>query len=537
MTFRFRPTARLGTPAAALLLSAGASAQTACSDEELFASDAASGARFGFSVDVEGDFAAVGSPFAQGATPLSGAVYVFERVAGGWAEVAKLSASDGAPGDSFGNRLDIDGDRLLVGSVWKDGPGVDAGRAYVFERQGASWVETQILKPSDHAEGDWFGREVSIDGDRLVVGASLKGAGAVYVFEHNGSAWGETVKLSASDGAAGDFFGGSLDLDGDRLLIGAHGRDDVAFDAGGAYVFDLQGATWVETTKLTAADGAVNDDLASEVALDGDTVLLASFGDDKAAADGGSVYVFEHGGGAWSQTAELTASDAAPGGGFGSGLELDGDVAVVGAWHADGGGTDAGAVYAFRRTGGAFAEEAKLPGPGAGAIFGFHVALDGTTVVLGAPESASAATEAGEVRVGRLAAGAILFGCPVTISLGAGGTQSLHVDAGASLAGFLYFVAGSASGVAPGFAVGPVAVPLNPDGYFLFTVSQPGAPPLVATFGTLDAAGRATASIAVPPGFDPSLAGAHLDHAALVIDPVSFKAQVASGAEPLDLTQ
>ncbi len=511
------------------------SAQKACEDATLVASDAPPFARYGLSVAVDGDFAAVGAPFADGAVPWSGAAYVYQRVPGGWAEVAKVWASDGAGGDTFGAHLVLDGERLVVGAIWKDGPGLDAGAVYVFEKQGGAWVETQKLAPSDAAPGDWFGREVGLEDDRLVVGAALKGPGAVYVFEHDGSAWSQTAKLEPSDGIDGDLFGGSLDIDGGRVLVGSHGRDDAGTDSGAAYVYELQGSTWVETAKLTASDPAPEDDFAADVMIHGNTILIASMGDDAAAPDAGSVYVFERDGAAWSQTAELTVPDAKPGDGLGSGMALDGDLAVLGAWLADGSGVDSGAAYVFRRSNGAFVEEAKLSGPVPGGQFGFEIELDGTDVIIGAPTSGAPGPFAGEARIGRLAGDAKLFACPSWISLSQGGVHTLHVGLPANLAGSVYVVAGTTHGTTPGFALGSVAVPLNPDWYFLHTVSFANNPPLYGTAGFLDTAGGATATIALPPGFNPTLAGAKVHHAVVVLDPIWASAQIATEASPLDL--
>ncbi|MEM7306293.1 MAG: FG-GAP repeat protein [Planctomycetota bacterium] len=534
---------RAAGPAALLALAAltsPAGAQGSCQEALVAASNPSLEARFGFSVAVDGDTVAVGAPFGNGAATLSGVVYVYERGPAGWIETAKLSAGDGAPGDGFGNELALDGDRLLIGSVWKDGPGVDSGAAYLFERGPGGWAEAQKLLPSDHAPQDWYGRAVALDGDRLLVGASLKAdpafaTGATYVYERSGGTWNQTAKLSASDGAGDDFFGGSLDLDGDRILVGAHGADDLAEESGGAYVFDLVGGTWVETVKLIAADGKANDDLAVEVALAGDVALLASFGDDEAGPDAGSVYVFELGPGGWAETDELTASDADAADGFGSGLALDGDLAVVGAWYDDDGATDAGAAYVFSRAGGSFAEVAKIAGATTGGFAGFDVAVSGTTVVSGAPEAASPLPFAGEVGLHGVDPGGSFAACPPWLSLAAGGAQTLRVEAGAGFASQLYFVAGSASGTAPGFLYQGVAVPLNPDFYFLFGVSHPGAAPLGGSFGPLDGAGSASASFALPAGFDPTLAGTKLHHAALLLDPLQLTALASTEAEPLAL--
>ncbi len=517
-------------------LAGTAAGQGLCPEGKLQAGDVTAEARFGWSVALSGDTAAVSAPFGTGLAPLTGAVYVFERGPAGWSQTAKLGASDGLPGDGFGGELALQGDRLVIGAVWRDGPGIDSGAVYVFERAGGVWSQTAVLVPSDHADHDWFGRAVDVDGDRIAVGASLKLApafaqGEAYVFERSGGAWVETAKLTTADGGQEDFFGGAVDLDGDRLLVGAHGGDTLAPDSGGAYVFERAGGAWVQTAKLLAPDGQANDDLGIELALAGDTALLASYGDDGAAADAGSLYVFQKGAGGWSVAQELFAGDAQPGDGLGSGLALDGDVAAAGAQDAGGGG----AVYAFRRAGGLFHEEEKLAGAPPGALLGFDTAVSGELFLGGAPESSAGQPFAGEARPGRLAGGASLFGCPEWLSLAAGGAQAVAVQPGPAFAGALYFVAGSASGTVPGFSFGGVAVPLNPDAYFLFSVAHPGVPPLYGTLGLLDASGFAPAAFALPPGFDPSLAGVVLHHAALLLQPVPLTPLAATPAVPLAL--
>jgi cysteine-rich repeat protein len=64
---------------------------------------------------------------------------------------------------------------------------VDSGSAYVFRRNGSSWVAEQELLPEDRAAGDHFGAPVSVSGDVVVVGARLDddngtNSGSAYVF-------------------------------------------------------------------------------------------------------------------------------------------------------------------------------------------------------------------------------------------------------------------------------------------------------------------------------------------------------------------
>jgi hypothetical protein len=119
-----------------------------------------------------------------------------------------------------------------------------------------------------------------------------------------------------------------------------------------------------------------------------------------------------------------------------------------------------------------------------------------------------------------------------SISATTGGTQSFTMDAGAAHAGEFYFLAGSASGTSPGFGFGGVNVPLNVDSYTLSTLLAPGTPPLAGSFGSLDGAGKASASFTLGTGYA-GLVGLNLDHAFVTLDPLTFSATNVSNAMPL----
>ena len=105
------------------------------------------------------------------------------------------------------------------------------------------------------------------------------------------------------------------------------------------------------------------------------------------------------------------------------------------------------------------------------------------------------------------------------VSLSAGGAQNLFVHPGPAYPGFLYLVAGSASGTGP-FPLDAASVPLTLDAYTLLTVSKANSAVFKDTLGFLDADGAAYAAIALPPGLDPGLAGLVLHHAGIVFNPV-----------------
>jgi hypothetical protein len=122
---------------------------------------------------------------------------------------------------------------------------------------------------------------------------------------------------------------------------------------------------------------------------------------------------------------------------------------------------------------------------------------------------------------------------PPSISLATGGVHAFAISASALAAGATYLVAGSSSGTAPGFFAGPFFVALNPDAWFDFTLQFPNVPPLANTLGVLDAAGSATATLTVPTGLPPSLAGVVVNHVVGVVTPGGI---VVGISQPTSLT-
>jgi uncharacterized protein (DUF2345 family) len=223
---------------------------------KLTASDGAAFDEFGLSVAVSGDTVVVDAPFADGANTDQGAAYVFVKPSGGWSgnltENAKLTASDGALFDEFGLSVAVSGDTVVVGAPFADGANTDQGAAYVFVKPSGGWTTTSTftakLTASDGAPGDVFGFSVAVSGDTVVVGApfddigSNTDQGSAYVFVKSSGGWTTTstftAKLTASDGALFDLFGYSVSVSGGTVVVGAR-FDDIGgnTDQGSAYVF------------------------------------------------------------------------------------------------------------------------------------------------------------------------------------------------------------------------------------------------------------------------------------------------------------
>jgi hypothetical protein len=142
----------------------------------------------------------------------------------------------------------------------------------------------------------------------------------------------------------------------------------------------------VHQAKVIPADGAAENNFGNSVAVSGDTMVVGAWRDDDLGDSSGSAYVFVRNGGVWGQQQKLTAPDGALGDAFGTSVAVEGDTLVVGAPGDDDLGSASGSAYVFVRSGGVWGQQQKLTaGDGAaGDQFGNSVAISGDTVVVGA---------------------------------------------------------------------------------------------------------------------------------------------------------
>jgi hypothetical protein len=298
---------------------------------------------------------------------------------------------------------------LLLAALWSGSSGCGAGargevgyaapagtpvpRANVAA---SATFQTQLAEVAScgGAPRDLFGYKVAVSGDTAVVstpyhkvGASAR-QGAAYVFVRSGAIWVQQAELTASDGAEGDSFGYSVAMSDGMVVVGApNHRVGANENQGAAYVFVRKGATWTQQPVLTVTDGRAGEFFGVSVALSGSTVLIGTNGSDVSANEAqGAAYVFVQSGTSWTRQAKLTVSDGATYDFFGWSVALDGGTALIGAPRATP-GTNAheGAAYVFVQSGTAWTRQARLTARD-GAVdegFGWDVALSGTTAIIG----------------------------------------------------------------------------------------------------------------------------------------------------------
>lgn len=201
------------------------------------------------------------------------------------------------------------------------------------------------------------------------------------------------LKITAEDGAAKDSFGAAVAISGDTVAVGAVFDDDLGEDSGSAYAFvRATDGSWSQQSKLVPPKGQANDWFGSAIAISNDTLIVGAPNATENALATGVVHVFFRNGTEWTHQATLTPASGAADDQFGYALAIDGDTIIVGAPGDDEVAMDAGAVYLFKRSGSSWTEQTKLvPTPGgASGFFGAGVALSKTTALVGAWDDGSA---------------------------------------------------------------------------------------------------------------------------------------------------
>jgi len=327
-----------------------------------------------------------------------------------------------------------------TGGNQQDDSQQSSGAVYVFTRAGGTWAQQAYLKGSHLEAGDLFGFSVALsyDGNTLVGSAFdergsartidgphdnlANGAGALYVFTRTSGTWRQEAYIKGSRTEATDQMGYAVAIseDGNTIAAGAGDEDCLTpgvnppgcdndspprgkanIWVGAAYVFVRSGATWTEQAFIKANNARPYNSFGVKLALsgDGNTLAVASYVEDyrgqgirppdlqpflivdhldpwrarqNQAEESGAVYFFSRTGATWTQQAYVKGSNTEAGDEFGSAVALSGDgrIMVVGAHNEDSAarGIDPPSPGGFGGTSGAQADNA---GDDSGAAYVF----------------------------------------------------------------------------------------------------------------------------------------------------------------------
>ena len=229
-----------------------------------------------------------------------GSAYIFVRSDLSWTLQQKLVPVDSDDTNSgmsgkFGSSVGISRDTAAVGAKWDDtNNGIDSGSVYVYARSGTIWTHQEKIIPSDGTSMEMFGQSLALKDETLAVGAqsNVNGVyrtGSTRVYVRSGNSFSLQQKISVSDASRQDSFGASVALSGETLVVGAL-RSEEGDGSGSAYVFIREsGTTWKQQQKLRSSNGMQDDIFGSQVAFDGNSVVVGAYGEN---SQTGSVYVF-----------------------------------------------------------------------------------------------------------------------------------------------------------------------------------------------------------------------------------------------------
>jgi hypothetical protein len=241
-------------------------------------------------------------------SPEAGYVYVFQRDADGWREIAELPVPPSSDGKPY-VLLDLYADTLAVSTVtWKPSEDLSylksfrrTGTVTLYERAGDQWKPTFQTAPQEASlykmdKDGPFGISVSLGGETgagkatwLAVGkpgfhGSGRESGSVAIYERGERGWVLQTELMLAPGEripgalpfffepGATFFGTFVNFEGNRLAV-------ISTFANTAYIFERQGSGWVYHFRITPGMDNSDDFQRRTVAISGSELLLGSPGE------------------------------------------------------------------------------------------------------------------------------------------------------------------------------------------------------------------------------------------------------------------
>ena len=189
---------------------------------------------YGFSLAEAGGKTVVGARFDRPVPgPKAGSAHVFDTNTGDY--LYTLTSANPINEGEFGHSVAASDSKIVVGAPREDvGFASDAGRVYVFDAATGD-LEYELFSPNN--DDDWFGWNVSVSGDFLLVGVPRASepsfrTGAVFLYDLETGDYIKTIENPNPGG--GDEFGRGLDATDTTVLVGAWENN-----RGTAYAFTL----------------------------------------------------------------------------------------------------------------------------------------------------------------------------------------------------------------------------------------------------------------------------------------------------------
>jgi hypothetical protein len=346
--------------------------------ESLQSPEPDSDAQFGSAVAISGDILVISEIRGKVGDRTAGKAHLFNSEGN-----LLVTVQSPDPNTLFSCSVAVNGDTMVVGE-WSCNVGdiLGAGRAYIFGADGN--LQSTLQAPEPKRQGE-FGWSMAVSGGTVVVGEKdaivedVIGAGRAYIFDSDGNL--ESTLRSPKPGYSASF-GISVAADGDKIVVGEVylTEESSPVGPGSVYVFNS------EESHLTILQSPEPDNInfGWSVAISEDIIVVGeSLANVEGNSKAGRAYIFDTDG---NLLTTLQAPIPEEGAEFGCAVAINVDTIAVGEYKADVEAFNEGKAYVFDLDGNLLAT-LQSPVPDVAAYFGYSVAVNGDTIVVGEPSS------------------------------------------------------------------------------------------------------------------------------------------------------
>jgi len=313
-----------------------------------------------------------------------GRVFVFDlHAAGGPQQILQLRATDHSAGDEFGLSVAATDRYVFVGAPGRNG---QRGAVYMYDISNPSDVIERRITAFDEGPDNYFGYDLSVSGNRLIVAAPRFNAAALpaaaYVVDFSNPNSITQFKLLQTPGTnGGNFAEQDVDISGDYAIV-SHISESTLFPfSGAAHIYDFSNPSNIRQRVLRATDAPNHSMFGHSVAVDENRALVGVRSDpgptNPPGASDGTIWSFNLTN--WNAPTQvefgrLPEGQTPP---FGTSLELVGSVAAINAFNEN-------AVYLYDVSNPLSPTQImRYVHPGsAGTVFGRALAFDGKTILV-----------------------------------------------------------------------------------------------------------------------------------------------------------
>lgn len=244
---------------------------------------------FGFSVNIDDDYTIVGAWSDNTGATNAGSAYIYDTATGALLHTLNNPAPE--INDLFGLRVALGSGYVAVGARDDDAGAVDAGSVYVYDV--STGVLLYTLNNPTPEVGDNFGQRIDIDGNYMVIGArgdstNASGAGSVYIYDVTTGSLLTTINNPTPE--AGDTFGEAVFISGNYVVVGAESDNTGAVDAGSVYLYNVSTGKLLLTINNPTPEAG--DVFGATAYISGNSLTIASYYDDIGGADSGAIYTY-----------------------------------------------------------------------------------------------------------------------------------------------------------------------------------------------------------------------------------------------------